>query len=160
MRALLQRVSRCSVSAGGREVSRIGPGLLVLLGISDADGEKDVDIIVGKVINLRIFDDTAGKLNLSLADVSGELMLVSQFTLYGDARKGRRPSYIRAAPPDKAKLLYEMACEKFAAAGFPPGRGVFQEHMQVELVNDGPVTILLETRQDDPAETTSPTGDT
>ena len=144
MRALLQRVSSCAVRAGGREVSRIGPGLLVLLGVSAHDGEEDVDFIVNKVVNLRIFGDAAGKLNLSLGDVAGELMVVSQFTLYGDARKGRRPSYVKAAPPEKAQELYLLACDRFAAAGFPPQRGVFQAHMEVELVNDGPVSILLE----------------
>jgi D-tyrosyl-tRNA(Tyr) deacylase len=144
MRALLQRVSGCAVRAGGSEVSRIGPGLLVLLGVSILDDEADADFIVSKVINLRIFDDAEGKLNLSLAEVGGELMLVSQFTLYGDARKGRRPSYVQAAPLERARELFEVACEKFAAAGFPPARGVFQAHMQVELVNDGPVTLLLE----------------
>ncbi len=144
MRALLQRVARCEVRSGGRVVSASGPGLLVLLGVFAEDGESDVDFIVSKVINLRIFDDEEGKLNLSLAETGGELMVVSQFTLYGDARKGRRPSYIKAAPPERAQELYEIVCEKFAAAGFPPARGVFQAHMEVELVNDGPVTLLLE----------------
>ena len=144
MRALLQRVSGCRVRVDGREVSSIGPGLLVLLGISTGDGLKDIDFLVNKVINLRIFDDDEGKLNLSLVDVDEELMLVSQFTLYGDARKGRRPSYTAAAPPELAEELYEGACEAFAAAGFPPARGVFGAHMEVELVNDGPVTLLLE----------------
>lgn len=144
MRALLQRVARCEVRSGGRVVSAIGPGLLVLLGVSAEDGESDVDFIVSKVINLRIFDDEEGKLNLSLAETGGELMVVSQFTLYGDARKGRRPSYIKAAPSERAQELYELVCEKFTAAGFPPGKGVFQAHMEVELVNDGPVTLLLE----------------
>jgi len=144
MRALVQRVARCAVRAHGEVVSTIGPGLLVLLGVSTDDDEADVDFIVGKVINLRIFDDEEGKLNLSLAETGGELMVVSQFTLYGDARKGRRPSYIKAAPPERAQELYELVCEKFTAAGFPPGKGVFQAHMEVELVNDGPVTLLLE----------------
>lgn len=144
MRALVQRVSRCAVRTGGREVSRIGPGLLVLLGVAVNDGEADVAFIVGKVINLRIFDDAEGKLNLSLAEAGGELMVVSQFTLYGDARKGRRPSYVKAAPPETAQELYELACERFTAAGFPPARGVFRAHMEVELVNDGPVTLLLD----------------
>jgi D-tyrosyl-tRNA(Tyr) deacylase len=144
MRALLQRVSRCAVRVDGKVISRIGPGLLVLLGVSESDEEKDADFIVGKVVGLRVFDDAAGKLNLSLGDVGGELMVVSQFTLYGDARKGRRPSYVQAAPPERALELYETVCEKFAAVGFPPAKGVFQAHMEVELVNDGPVTILLE----------------
>lgn len=149
MRALVQRVSRCAVRVDGREVSRIGPGLLVLLGISARDAPEDIDYIVRKTVNLRIFDDREGKLNLSLADRGGEVMLVSQFTLYGDARKGRRPSYVEAAPPEKAKELYERACEAFAAAGFPPARGVFGAHMEVELVNDGPVTLLIESPRKD-----------
>lgn len=144
MRALLQRVSSCAVRAEGREISRIGAGLLVLLGISTTDGESDADFIVNKVLNLRIFDDAEGRLNLSLAETGGEVMVVSQFTLYADARKGRRPSYTRAAPPERAQRLYEAVCEKFADAGFPPARGVFQAHMEVELVNDGPVTLLIE----------------
>jgi D-tyrosyl-tRNA(Tyr) deacylase len=147
MRALLQRVSYCKVRVDGREVSSIGTGLLVLLGVSTVDDEKDVDFIVGKVLSLRIFDDPEGKLNLSLAEVGGELMVVSQFTLYGDTRKGRRPSFIKAAEPERAQALYEMACERFAAGGFPPARGVFQAHMEIELVNDGPVTIMLESPQ-------------
>lgn len=144
MKALLQRVSGCRVRVDGREVSSIGPGLLVLLGISNRDGPEDIDFMVNKIINLRIFDDAEGKLNLSLSEVGGELMVVSQFTLYGDARKGRRPSYIEAAPPSRAEELYEGACEAFAAAGFAPARGVFGAHMEVGLVNDGPVTIILE----------------
>jgi len=144
MRALLQRVTSCRVKVDGREVSRSGPGLLVLLGVSAQDSEKDVDFIVGKVLGLRIFDDAEGKLNLSLPDVGGELMVVSQFTLYGDTRKGRRPSFIKAAEPQRAQELYELACERFAAEGFPPAKGVFQTHMQIELEGDGPVTLMLE----------------
>ncbi|MEW6553197.1 MAG: D-aminoacyl-tRNA deacylase [Actinomycetota bacterium] len=144
MRALVQRVTKCEVRSGGEVISSTGPGLLVLLGVSTDDGEADVDLIVGKVVNLRVFDDEEGKLNLSLADTGGEVMVVSQFTLYGDTRKGRRPSYTRAAPPAQAEQLYEMACERFAAAGFTTGRGVFQAHMEVELTGDGPVTLLLE----------------
>jgi len=144
MRALIQRVSRCAVRVEGREVSSIGPGLLVLLGVSARDTREDVDYIVRKTINLRIFDDQEGKLNLSLAEKGGEVMVVSQFTLYGDARKGRRPSYVEAAPPEVAERVYEEACEAFAAAGFPPAKGVFGAHMEVELVNDGPVTLLIE----------------
>ena len=144
MRALLQRVSRCAVRVEGREISRIGPGLLVLLGISHTDDERDAGFIVDKALNLRIFDDAEGKLNLSLADVGGEVMVVSQFTLYGDARKGRRPSYTSAAPPSRAEKLYEAVCARFAEAGFPPGRGVFGARMEVELTGDGPVTLLLE----------------
>ena len=144
MRALLQRVSRCAVRVEDREISRIGRGLLVLLGVSRTDGEAEVEFMVNKVINLRVFDDHEGKLNLSLADVGGELMVVSQFTLYGDARKGRRPSYVEAAPPQWAEELYNAVCEAFARAGFQPARGVFGARMTVELENDGPVTIILE----------------
>jgi len=144
VRAVVQRVSSCRVRVDGEEVSAIGKGLLVLLGIARDDGGEDVDFVVNKVVNLRIFDDGEGRLNLSLRDVGGELMVVSQFTLYGDARKGRRPSYVMAAPPERAQEVYEMACEAFARAGFPPARGVFQAHMEVELTNDGPVTIILE----------------
>jgi D-tyrosyl-tRNA(Tyr) deacylase len=144
MRALLQRVSRSLVKVDGIQVSCIGPGLLVLLGISRSDDQKDVEFMVDKIVNLRVFEDSEGKLNLSLADVDGELMVVSQFTLYADARKGRRPSYMGAAPPEKAVELFESVCDAFAAAGFPPAKGVFGAHMEVELVNDGPVTLLLE----------------
>jgi D-tyrosyl-tRNA(Tyr) deacylase len=144
MRALLQRVSRSLVKIDGREVSSIGPGLLVLLGIARSDDSRDVEFMVNKIVNLRIFEDSEGRLNLSLADVDGELMVVSQFTLYADARKGRRPSYMDAAPPEKAVALYDSVCDAFAAAGFPPAKGVFGAHMEVELVNDGPVTILME----------------
>lgn len=146
MRAVVQRVSRCAVRVDGEEVSSIGRGLLVLLGVSRHDGEGDAEFIVNKVVNLRIFDDAEGKLNLSLGDVAGELMVVSQFTLYGDARKGRRPSYVEAAPPQKGDELYEAACAMFERAGFPPRKGVFGARMEVELVNDGPVTIILDSR--------------
>jgi D-tyrosyl-tRNA(Tyr) deacylase len=144
MRALVQRVSRCSVLVDGKVISQTGRGLLVLLGVSRDDSEKEAAYIVNKVLNLRIFDDDEGKMNLSLVDVDGELMVVSQFTLYADTRKGRRPSYVQAAPPDRAEELYERVCEEFTQAGFKPGRGVFGAYMQVELGNDGPVTILLE----------------
>jgi len=144
MRALVQRVSRCSVRVDGRQVSSIGKGLLVLLGISRDDGQKEAAYIVNKVLNLRVFDDDAGRMNLSLSDVGGELMVVSQFTLYADTRKGRRPSYVQAAPPDRAEELYDLVCEEFSRAGFNPVRGIFGAYMQVELENDGPVTILVE----------------
>jgi len=144
MRALVQRVSRCSVRVDDKVISQTGRGLLVLLGVSRDDSEKEAAYIVNKVLNLRIFDDDEGKMNLSLVDVKGELMVVSQFTLYADTRKGRRPSYVQAAPPDRAEELYERVCEGFARAGFEPGRGIFGAYMLVELENDGPVTILLE----------------
>jgi len=144
MRALVQRVTRCSVRVDDKVISQTGRGLLVLLGVSRDDSEKEAAYIVNKVLNLRIFDDDEGKMNLSLVDVKGELMVVSQFTLYADTRKGRRPSYVQAAPPDRAEELYESVCEGFARAGFEPGRGTFGAYMLVELENDGPVTILLE----------------
>jgi D-tyrosyl-tRNA(Tyr) deacylase len=125
-------------------ISQTGRGLLVLLGVSRDDSEKEAAYIVNKVLNLRIFDGDEGKMNLSLVDVKGELMVVSQFTLYADTRKGRRPSYVQAAPPDRAEELYDRVCEGFAQAGFEPGRGIFGGYMLVELENDGPVTILLE----------------
>jgi D-tyrosyl-tRNA(Tyr) deacylase len=146
MRALLQRVSRCSVRVDGREVSSIGRGLLVLLGVSVEDGEEDASYLAEKVVNLRIFEDGQGKMNLSLEEVGGEVMVVSQFTLYGDTRKGRRPSYTRAAPPEVAEPLYRYFCRQVEARGFTVRTGLFGAHMEVELVNDGPVTLLLESR--------------
>ncbi|MDY6795894.1 MAG: D-aminoacyl-tRNA deacylase [Actinomycetota bacterium] len=144
MKALLQRVKQCTVRVDEREISSIGRGLLVLLGISHEDGDKDVPYIVNKVLRLRIFDDEEGKMNLSLCDVGGDLMVVSQFTLYGDTGKGRRPSYVRAADPGRARELYESVCDAFTVGGCDPAKGEFGEHMEVELVNDGPVTIMLE----------------
>lgn len=144
MRALVQRVSSCAVRVSGREVSRIGKGLLVLLGVSRSDGQAEVEYVAKKVIHLRMFNDREGRMNLSLREVGGEIMVVSQFTLYGDARRGRRPSYTEAAPPQLAEELYEAVCEAFARQGFKPARGVFGAHMEVELINDGPVTLLLE----------------
>jgi D-tyrosyl-tRNA(Tyr) deacylase len=144
MRALLQRVSRCVVRVEGREVSRIARGLLVFLGVSRGDGEAEVRYLVNKVLNLRIFDDSEGKLNLSLREMGGEVMVVSQFTLYADTRKGRRPSYVEAAEPERAEELYEAFCEGLKDAGFEPARGVFGARMAVELENDGPVTVILE----------------
>ena len=144
MKALLQRVSSCSVRVDGREVSSIGPGLLVLLGISAGDGREDIDFLVNKVINLRIFDDAEGKLNLSLVDVDGELMLVSQFTLYGDARKGRRPSYTAAARPEQAEPLVDYFVAQLRGMGYNVATGIFGANMDVEIHNDGPVTLMVE----------------
>lgn len=146
MRVVIQRVSSCTVRVEGEEVSRIGRGLLVLLGVSRYDDEEDAEFIMNKVVNLRIFDDHEGKLNLALGEVGGELMVVPQFTLYGDASKGRRPSYVEAAPPQRGEELYMAICEMFGRAGYSPSRGVFGAHMEVELVNDGPVTIILDSR--------------
>ncbi len=145
MRALLQRVAYARVSVGGEEVARSGTGLLVLLGVGADDGPDDVDQLVEKLLNLRVFDDERGKLNLSLLEVGGELILVPQFTLYADTRKGRRPSFVRAAPPEKGEHLFRLFLERLRERGLKPGSGVFGAHMHVELLNDGPVTIMLET---------------
>ena len=139
MRALVQRVSSAAVEVDGEEVAAIGPGLLVLLGVRVGDGEPEADRIAGKIERLRVFEDAEGKMNVSVRDVGGEVLCVSQFTLYGDTRKGNRPAYIQAARPETAEPLYERFCERLNAR-----RGVFGAHMDVELVNDGPVTLLLE----------------
>ena len=140
MRALVQRVSEASVAVDGRQVAAIGPGLLVLLGVRRGDGPDDADRIARKLLALRVFEDAEGRMNLSVRDAGGELLCVSQFTLYGDARKGNRPSFVEAAPPEEAEALYERVREALGARG-----GVFGARMQVSLVNDGPVTLLLET---------------
>jgi D-aminoacyl-tRNA deacylase len=139
VRALVQRVTEASVSADGRELARIGPGLLILLGVRVGDGPDQADRLAGKLERLRVFEDADGKLNLSVRDVGGEVLCVSQFTLYGDARKGNRPSFVDAAPPEQAEPLYERVRAALGAAG-----GAFGARMQVALVNDGPVTLLLE----------------
>jgi D-aminoacyl-tRNA deacylase len=139
VRALVQRVSEASVTVDGEQVARIGPGLLVLLGVRRGDGEAEADRIASKLLALRVFEDADGKMNLSVADVDGEILCVSQFTLYGDARKGNRPSFVDAAPPEEAEPLYERVREALGAQG-----GVFGARMAVALVNDGPVTLLLE----------------
>jgi D-tyrosyl-tRNA(Tyr) deacylase len=140
VRALVQRVSEASVSVDGDELTRIGPGLLVLLGVRNGDGPAQADRLAGKLARLRVFEDAEGKLNLSVRDVSGEILCVSQFTLYGDARKGNRPSFVDAAPPEVAEPLYERVRAALGAKG-----GAFGARMDVALVNDGPVTLLLET---------------
>jgi D-tyrosyl-tRNA(Tyr) deacylase len=139
VRALVQRVSRASVSVDTRVVSSIGPGLLVLLGVGLQDSEREVDWLADKVLALRIFPDAEGRMNEPLGD--REVLCVSQFTLYGDARRGNRPSYVAAAPPEVAEPLYERFCERLGAA-----RGVFGAMMAVELVNDGPVTLMVESQ--------------
>lgn len=144
MRALIQRVSRASVHADGEETASIGQGFLVLLGVADDDGEAEAAWLARKIAGLRLFEDDAGKMNLGLADVGGAVLAVSQFTLYGDARKGRRPSFTRAAPPGQAQALYDSFCTLLAGEGIPVKKGVFQAHMEVSLVNDGPVTLWLE----------------
>jgi D-tyrosyl-tRNA(Tyr) deacylase len=144
MRAVIQRVSRAQVTVDDEVTGAIGLGLLVLLGVSTADTESDADYLAEKIVGLRIFEDPEGKMNLSVADVHGAILAVSQFTLYGDVRKGRRPSFDAAARPEQAKKLYEYFVEKIRTAGLPCETGRFQAEMKVELVNDGPVTILLD----------------
>ena len=139
MRALVQRVSDASVTVEGEEVARIGPGLLVLLGIRTGDTEAAADRLAAKLLALRIFEDADGKMNLNVGDAGGELLCVSQFTLYGDTRKGNRPSFVDAAPPEEAEPLYERVREALGAQG-----GVFGARMAVALTNDGPVTVLVE----------------
>jgi D-tyrosyl-tRNA(Tyr) deacylase len=146
MRAVIQRVLEGSVTVDGQVVSRMGPGLLVLLGVGHGDTEKDVSWMAEKVANLRIFEDDAGKMNRSLLDGTREVIVVSQFTLYGDARKGRRPSFLDAAPPEAANALYQRCCEALRALGLTVGTGVFRADMKVALVNDGPVTILIDSQ--------------
>ncbi len=144
MRALIQRVSRASVLVDDQEVASIGRGYLVLLGVARDDGEAQAAWLARKIAGLRLFEDDGGKMNLDLADVAGAVLAVSQFTLYGDARKGRRPSFSRAAPPAQARALYDTFCELLMAEGVLVQKGVFQAHMEVGLVNDGPVTLWLQ----------------
>jgi D-tyrosyl-tRNA(Tyr) deacylase len=147
MRAVVQRVSRSRVRVGEETIGEIGPGLLVLLGISKDDAQPDADYLAAKLLGLRIFEDDAGKMNLSLAETGGAVLAVSQFTLYGDARKGKRPSFDEAASPQLARELYEYFVAQIRQAGVPCETGRFQAMMQVELVNDGPVTILLDSKR-------------
>ena len=144
MRALLQRVSRASVTVDGRIVGQIDRGFVVLLGVTHADTRAEAEWVAAKVAGLRVFDDEAGKMNRALADVGGELLVVSQFTLYGDARKGRRPSFSDAAVPEQAEPLVDYFVEQLRRAGFTVATGVFGAHMDVEIHNDGPVTLLVE----------------
>jgi D-tyrosyl-tRNA(Tyr) deacylase len=144
MRALIQRVSKASVTVEGQTISSIGKGLLILLGVGHGDGEEQVRFLSDKVANLRIFEDEQGKTNLSVLDVNGEAIVVSQFTLYADTRKGRRPSFIDAALPDIAEPLVHRFAELLRGHGVPTQTGKFGAHMEVEICNDGPVTIWLE----------------
>ena len=144
MRAVVQRVSRARVRVNGEITGEIGLGLLVLLGVAAGDTRAAADYLVEKTIGLRIFEDCGGKMNLSVAEVGGALLVVSQFTLYGDVRRGKRPSFDAAAPPEQARELYEYFVERIRAAGRRCETGRFQETMRVELVNEGPVTILLD----------------
>ena len=147
MRAVIQRVKRASVTVEKNVIGKINRGLLVLLGVSNGDTEKDADYLVEKTLNLRIFEDAANKMNLSLADINGEILIVSQFTLFGDVRKGRRPSFIEAASPEKANQLYEYFVSVVSNHLLHVETGKFQAMMDVELINDGPVTILLDSKK-------------
>ena len=144
MRALIQRVSHSRVTVQGRTVARTGPGLVILLGIAPQDSESQAGFLVEKIINLRIFEDENGKINRSLLDVNGEAVVVSQFTLYADTRKGRRPSFTQAAPPETALPLVDFFAESMRQKGVPTQTGEFGAHMLVEIANDGPVTIWIE----------------
>ncbi len=146
MRAVLQRVTESSVSVKGQVVGRIGPGLLVLLGVGKIDSEKHVEWMVEKIAHLRIFEDEQGKMNRSLMDASRAVLVISQFTLYGDARKGRRPSFVDAKDPSEAKRLYELFCQRAKAIGLDVQTGIFAAEMSVSLVNDGPVTLILDSQ--------------
>ena len=146
MKALLQRVTNACVSVAGKEAGRIGQGLVVFIGVADGDAEKDIDYLVQKTVNLRIFSDDTDRFNLSALDIGGELLLVSQFTLLADTRKGRRPSFTAAASPDKAEELFNEFVKKARSTGLRVATGCFQQYMQVEINNDGPVTIMLDSR--------------
>lgn len=147
MKALLQRVSAASVSVAGEIVGRIGRGVVVFVGVASGDSERDARYLAQRTVNLRLFSDQAGKFNLSALDIGGELLVVSQFTLLADTRKGRRPSFTDAAPPAQAEQLFELFVNEVKASGLKVETGRFQQHMQVEIHNDGPVTIMLDSRE-------------
>ena len=147
MRAVVQRVSRAKVAVAGEVAGEIGLGLLVLLGVDKQDSEAGADYLADKIIGLRIFEDDGGKMNRSVVDVGGAMLVVSQFTLYGDVRKGKRPSFDDAAPPQRARELYEYFVQRVRASGLRCETGRFQEMMEVELINEGPVTILLDSEK-------------
>ena len=146
MRAVIQRVTQSSVQVGGQVLGAIGPGLMVLLGVARQDSEADADYLAEKIINLRIFEDNAGKMNLCLKDTGGRMLVVSQFTLLADCRKGRRPSFVAAAATDHAEALYQYFIARVRAMGVETASGQFGARMQVSLVNDGPVTLILESK--------------
>ncbi|BDC52168.1 D-aminoacyl-tRNA deacylase [Bryobacterales bacterium F-183] len=145
MRAVVQRVREARVEVDGAVTGAIGQGLMILLGVSKEDTEAQAEWLVSKIVGLRIFEDADGKMNRSVADIQGGLLIVSQFTLYGDTRKGKRPSFDQAAPAEKARALYERFVELARGTGLAVGTGIFQADMQVHLVNDGPVTLIVET---------------
>ena len=145
MRLLLQRVSEASVTVGGNTVGSIRTGLVILAGMAKSDKESDVDCLSDKILGLRVFPDNSGKMNLNIVDAGGSLLIVSQFTLYGDCRKGRRPSFDQAAAPEQAQALYSYLVDKLRSGPVPVETGVFQAMMEVHLVNQGPVTILMDT---------------
>jgi len=147
VKALLQRVTEASVSIASQAVGRIGQGLVIFVGVANGDTERDAQYLAQKAINLRIFSDEVGRFNLSALDIKGELLVVSQFTLLADTRKGRRPSFIEAASPTQAEELFEQFVRQARATGLRVETGRFQQHMQVEIHNDGPVTILLDSRE-------------
>jgi len=147
VRAVVQRVSRAEVRVGGRPVGSVGTGLLVLLGVEAGDGDADAEYVAEKVAGLRVFEDDQGKMNRDLGEVGGGVLLVSQFTLLGDCRKGRRPSFTASAPPDAAEALYHEVARKLGARGLPVATGRFRAEMEVDLVNAGPVTLLLDSRR-------------
>lgn len=147
MRAVIQRVTTAGVIIGGREYSRIGPGLLVLLGVEKDDTAADGETLARRIVELRIFEDDSGKMNRSIAEAGGQILAVSQFTLLGDCRRGRRPSFDPAAPPDVARDLYQKFVDQIAVLGIPVATGVFQAMMDVELTNQGPVTFILDSRK-------------
>lgn len=147
MRAVVQRVSRADVTVAGEVTGAIGKGFMVLLGVGEGDTPRDADYVADKIANLRVFEDADGKMNLSLADVGGGVLLISQFTLYGDTRHGRRPSFIRAARPEAAVPLYERVKDALLGMGIVVQTGVFQTHMDVSLVNDGPVTLMIDSEK-------------
>ena len=147
MRLVIQRVSRAAVRVAGEAVSQIGPGLLILVGVGRDDAEEEIEWLAGKVFNLRIFEDDEGKMNRSLPETGGEILVVPQFTLYGDVRRGRRPSWAGAADPDVAERRVEAFSTALETLGATVRRGAFREHMLVELVNDGPVTIFLDGKE-------------
>lgn len=147
MRAVVQRVSSASVEVKGELVGKVSKGLLVFLGVGEEDEENDLDYLCNKIIGLRIFEDEEDRMNLSVQDIDGEILVISQFTLYGDVRKGKRPSFTKSAHPEIAEKLYEKFIEKIKDQGIHTEKGIFGAHMEVSLVNDGPVTILIDSKK-------------